>query len=124
MTPLLNDLRYAFRSLRRAPAASVTAIFTLALALGANTALFSLLNVAMIKPLPFWQPDQLVTISSVRIGTGEGDAVSARDYLDWRDQGRSFSVVAAWREWGMALTGLGAPHPRGLPGWWWGRAFA
>ena len=59
----------------------------LALAIGANTALFSLLDAAVLRPLPFWQPNDLAVITQVRTETGEDAQVSALDYLDWRKQG-------------------------------------
>ena len=86
-TPL-NDLRYAFRSLRRHPGISLSAVVILALAIGANTALFSLLDAALLQPLPFWQPDRLAIVSEVRTQTGEQAQVSALDFLDWRTQSR------------------------------------
>lgn len=106
----MSDLIQAFRSLRRTPSATGAAVLTLALAIGANSALFSLLEVALIRPLPFWQPNALSVVESIRPGTGESDQSSAMDYLKWRKGARGFSGLAAWREWGMALTGAGEPE--------------
>lgn len=106
----MNDLIHALRSLRRTPFATTAAILTLALAIGANSALFSLLEVALIRPLPFWQPERLATVESVRPESGEIDQSSAADFLEWRRGSRSFATLAAWRSWGMALTGTGEPQ--------------
>ncbi len=105
----MDEIRQALRSLWRTPLAAGAAMVTLALALGANGALFALLEVAFLRPLPFPEPERLATIESVRPETGEPDANSAADFLAWRGGTHSFSGLAAWREWGMALTGLGGP---------------
>ncbi|HSE46014.1 MAG TPA: ABC transporter permease, partial [Gemmatimonadales bacterium] len=110
---LLTDLKYAARSLRRTPGITVLAVLILALAIGANTALFSLLDAALLRPLPFWQPNDLAVVSQIRSETGEDAQVSALDYLDWNKQATSFSELAAWREWSHALTGLGDPEELG-----------
>jgi putative ABC transport system permease protein len=110
---LASDIKYAARSLRRTPGITALAVLILALAIGANTALFSLLDAAVLRPLPFWQPNDLAGITQVRTETGEDAQVSALDYLDWRKQATSFSELAAWREWSQALTGLGDPEELG-----------
>lgn len=107
---LLCDARHALRALWRTPVATTAAVVTLALAIGANSALFSLLEVALIRPLPFWEPERLATVLSANTGTGELDQSSAGDYLDWRRESRTFVGLAAWRNWGMALTGIGEPE--------------
>jgi len=110
---LIREVGYALRALVRTPVATVAAVLTLSLAIGANGALFSLLEVALLRPLPFWQPERLVSVSSLRPETGETDQSSAGDYLYWRSGAASVTDLAAWREWGMALTGLGEPEDLG-----------
>lgn len=107
---IFHDMRHALRALRRTPVATTAAVVTLGLAIGANSALFSLLEAALIRPLPFWQPERLATVESVSPETGEADQSSAGDYHDWRRATRSFAALAAWRSWGTALTGLGEPE--------------
>jgi putative ABC transport system permease protein len=105
-----NDIKHAARSLRRTPGITALAVVILALAIGANTALFSLLDAALLRPLPFWQPHDLAVVTQIRTETGEDAQVSARDYLDWKKQATSFSELAAWREWSHG--GRGAPAGR------------
>jgi putative ABC transport system permease protein len=110
---MVNEARYALRALLRTPLVTGAAVITLALAIGANSALYNLLEVALIRPLPFWEPERLATVESRRVETGVVDQSSAADYLDWRRETRAFSSLAAWREWGMALTGVGEPEELG-----------
>src|SRR5262245_53809550 len=108
-----NEIKHAARSLRRTPGITALAVVILALAIGANTALFSLLDAALLRPLPFWHPDDLAVVTQIRTETGEDAQVSALDYLDWKNQATSFSELAAWREWSHALTGMGDPEELG-----------
>jgi predicted permease len=102
-----SDLRYAFRALRRSPAFAAVAIATLALGIGANTAIFSVVNGVVLRPLPYPEPDRLVSIESVI--NGEYTAVSPRDFMDWRRGARSFSGLAASASSETVLTGSGNP---------------
>jgi hypothetical protein len=72
-----NDIKHAARSLRRTPGITALAVVILALAIGANTALFSLLDAALLRPLPFWQPHDLAVVTQIRTETGEDAQVSA-----------------------------------------------
>src|SRR5205814_6760102 len=97
MHSFLQDLRYAARLLRKSPAFSFAAIFVLALGIGANTAVFSLVNAVLLRPLPFPHPEQLMRVGVAQRGDMEqtgsfGDA----DYLAWRDQQKSFESAAAF----------------------------
>src|SRR5437660_944466 len=76
---ILKDLRYAVRTLRRAPAFTAAAIVSLALGIGANTAIFSFVRAVILKPLAYDNPDQLVVV-----GEGNSDTVGARTFLEWR----------------------------------------
>src|SRR5688572_17371029 len=108
---LLKDLRYAARGLRKNPVFTFVAVITLALGIGANTAIFSLVNAVLLKPLPLPEADRLVTIwedLSVR-GFPRSD-VAIGTYNDWRSQQSVFTDVAAveWRA--LNLTGEGDPE--------------
>jgi predicted permease len=87
---LAQDLRYGLRGFRRSPVFAATAILSLALGIGANTAIFGVINAAMLRPLPVTNPDELVLISSPKIGD-----FGYRDYLALRDDTRAFAEVFA-----------------------------
>ena len=87
---LLRDLRYALRSLMRTPVFSGAALFTLALGVGASTAVFSVVNAVLLRPLDYRQPEQLVTI--LHNGTMP---VAPANFLDWKRESRSFTEMAA-----------------------------
>src|SRR5688500_2117626 len=95
MDNLLQDLRYAIRCLFRQPSFAFTAIFTLALGIGATTAIFSVVNSIVFRPLPFERPDRLVAITNLSQRTGNRQLnVSAPDFHDWRSEARSFQAMA------------------------------
>ena len=95
MERLIQDLRYAFRSLFRQPSFAVTAIATLALGIGATTAIFTVLNAVILRPLPFDRPDRLVAVMNVWTRTGlRSTSISAPDFHDWEAQSRSFTAMA------------------------------
>jgi predicted permease len=100
-----TDVRYAFRTLRRSPAFAAAAVVTLALGIGANTAIFSVVNGVVLRPLPYGEPERLVSIYSVI--NGEHTAVSPPDFMDWRKDARSFSGIAAAASSETVLTGSG-----------------
>jgi predicted permease len=97
---LVQDVRYAVRSLRRNPVFTFVAVLTLALGIGANTAIFSVVRSVMLKPLDYAAPERLVAV----LHPGAGP-VSPADFLDWRNQSRSFAGMAAAEYWGGTLTG-------------------
>jgi putative ABC transport system permease protein len=92
---LLQDARYALRSLRKHPAFTVIAIFTLALGIGANTAIFSVINAVLLRPLPYRDADSLVTLTETVDGRSIG--VSYPNVVDWRNQNTVFENLAAVR---------------------------
>jgi putative ABC transport system permease protein len=96
---LLRDLRYAARALRRSPMYTLVAIATLALGIGANTAIFSVVDAVLLRPLPYPDADRLVQVSNFWRKTGlRGGTVSAPDFHDWHDQATVFDGLAAyWR---------------------------
>ncbi|MGB7924280.1 MAG: ABC transporter permease, partial [Pyrinomonadaceae bacterium] len=113
MRTLLQDLRYGFRMLVRAPGFTVVAIFALALGIGANTAIFSVVNAVLLRPLPFKDPDNLVWAQASDLKTGEmGGKISPPDFLDFREQNRVFEHFAALHYTSFTLTGEGAEPER------------
>jgi predicted permease len=104
---LRQDLRFAFRLLKRSPTFTSVAILTLALGIGANSALFSIVNAVILRPLPYPNPEQLVTLRESKPNFATG-SVSFPNFLDWQKENRTFSSMAAMRGgYGVTLTGLG-----------------
>jgi putative ABC transport system permease protein len=109
MDTLAMDLRYALRQLLRAPGFTLVAVLTLALGIGANTAIFSAIDGVMLKPLPYADPGRLVLLYGTYPQTGR-TGTSLPDYRDWREQGRFFSDLAAFTVTSSNLaTGSGEP---------------
>ncbi|HEY6253190.1 MAG TPA: ABC transporter permease [Candidatus Angelobacter sp.] len=104
---LWKDLRYGARVLRKNPGYTIVAIITLALGIGANTAIFSVVNTVMLRPLSYPNADRLVLLSEEARVPGRVDpmSVSWQDYLDWRRQARSFEYLGVYRNQGVNLTG-------------------
>jgi putative ABC transport system permease protein len=92
--PMLNDLRYAYRQLLKAPTFSATAIIALALGIGATTAMFAVIYAFLLRPLPYADPDQLVMLQSRSTRTGNDVGVNYLDFVDWQKQNRGFSDMA------------------------------
>ena len=107
MSLISQDAGYAVRALRRRPWLAGVAIGTMAIAIAANTAIFSIVSAVLLKPLPFHQPSQLVTIDS-RSYNGFTVSTAIPNYRDWRDQSTIFQAVAASAGWNMTLTGEGS----------------
>jgi putative ABC transport system permease protein len=112
---LLQDVRYAFRMLRKSPGFTLVAVLTLALGIGANTAIFSAVNAVLLQPLPFHAPSQLVAVVSTRLRGNVPDNASYPDFADWRTQDHVFSQMAAYVADNFTLTGQGAAiHIQGV----------
>ena len=94
MDAVLQDLRYAARSLRRQPAFALLAIGTLALGIGANAAIFSVVNAVLLRPLGYYRPDRIVALTTQWQKTGRRGTVSAPDFHDWHDATSSFAAMA------------------------------
>lgn len=113
MQTLLQDLRYGFRILAKAPGFTAVAVLTLALGIGANTAIFSIVNTVLLRPLPFPQPDRLVSINTKDmrgdIKAGVVANSSYADFFDWQAQNDVFESMAAFRHVGYTLIGTGTP---------------
>src|SRR5438034_4763439 len=100
---MINDLRYAIRMLVKNPGFTAVAVITLALGIGANTAIFSLVNAVLLRPLPYQDPERLVKMRELDKYSGVAGA-SAPDLVDWREQSQSFVQMAAfeWRDFNLA----------------------
>jgi putative ABC transport system permease protein len=109
MQKLSHDVRYAMRQLRKNPAFAVVAIITLALGIGANTAVFSVVDAVMLRPLPYAQPERLVEAESLNSHNPQPNATSYPDFFDWRSQNHSFEHLVAYHDTLFVLTGLERP---------------
>src|SRR5262245_46356778 len=112
----LTDVRYTLKGLLRAPEFAAVAILSLAVGVGINSAVFSVFNGALLRPLPYSDPDRLAAISETNVKRGSVMmTVSPPDFLMWRETARSLQVVAAYRFWEPTLTGVGqAEQLKGL----------
>lgn len=107
---LRDDLRYGARNLRRAPGFSVVAALTLALGVGAATAIFSVVNGVLIRPLPYREPDRLVRLYEVSPKGDDKNPIAGANFLDWRARARSFAVLAIHRwPYDVVLSGIESP---------------
>ena len=110
MDTLVQDFRYAIRTLRRTPSFTVAAAACLALGIGANSAIFSVIHGVLLRPLPFRDPSSLVMVWETNPGHGQDrNVVSPANYLDWRAQSASFTDIACYIDWRANLTGLDEP---------------
>ena len=109
----MRDIRYSLRRLLKSPAFTAVVILTLGLGIGANTAIFSVVNTVLLQPLDYREPDRLVTINhfyrSVQLNNLEAP-VSAIGFRDYRDKTKSFDAVAVETGWAANLTGTGDPE--------------
>jgi putative ABC transport system permease protein len=106
---LVRDARHMGRGLRRSPGFAIAVVLTLAIGIGANTAIFSVVDQLLLRPLPYPDGDELVKVSEV-VATGAPE-VSPANWLDWQRESRAFRALAAWRiaPDGVTLTGVGEP---------------
>jgi len=105
MQNLLQDIRYAFRSLIKRPGFVAVAVITLAFGIGANTAIFSVVDAVLLSPLSFPEPDRIVVVDGTNLSLDipEGGATSVPDFADWRNQSSSFEQIAAFVAGGSVL---------------------
>ena len=104
-----QDVRYGFRVLLKSPGFTIVAVLTLALGIGINSALFSVVNGVLLKPLPFPEPDRLYAVYS-SMATFQHASISYPNFLDWQKQTRSFTGIGAFRSSNYNLTGSGEPE--------------
>ena len=112
MENLLTDLQYGFRMLFKRPGFTAIALVTLALGIGANTAIFSVVNAVLLRPLPFTDPDRLVLFygTNRQMGFSGPWAVCDPDYPDWKTQSEAYGQIAAHQRRPFNLTGVGDPE--------------
>jgi putative ABC transport system permease protein len=116
METLLKDVRYAFRRLRKAPGFSAIVLLTLALGIGANTAIFSVVNTVLLRPFPYRDPERLMIVDHFYPSLNNLEAgASAPGFRDLRDKTAIFDGVYVWNGWNPALTGSGG-EPQRLQG--------
>ena len=109
MATLLQDLRFGVRTLRKAPAVTTLAVVALALGIGANSAMFSIVNAVLLRPLPYTDPDRLVQLYTSMPQFREA-SVSYPNFLDWQQRSRAFDSMAAYRNETFNLTGVATPE--------------
>lgn len=110
MPTLFQDLKYGLRMLAKNPGFAAVAVLTLALGVGANTAVFSVVDAVLLKPLPYAEPDRLVAVDSMDRRHGPGpSALSYPDFFDFRSQNRVFEHLITGRDTDRVLTGAGEP---------------
>jgi putative ABC transport system permease protein len=115
MDTLAKDLRFAIRVLIKNPGFTLIAVLALALGIGANTSIFSVVNAVLIRPLPFEEPEKLVVLwGNVKRQVVERRGASAADYLDWRAQSKSYTDMAAY--WASTFTYYAEDEPERLQG--------
>src|SRR5579872_1322764 len=102
----LQDLRFAVRTLRKSPGFTIVAVLTLALGIGADTSLFSVVNAVLLNPVPYPHPEQLVMLHESKPNFRAG-SISYPNFRDWQHDNHSFSSMAISRGSGYTLTGLG-----------------
>jgi putative ABC transport system permease protein len=108
---IIKDIRYAVRGLVKRPGFTVIALITLALGIGANTAIFSVVNAVLLRPLPFRDPEQLVMVWEDAAFAGfPRNTPAPANYVDWKNQNQSFSDMAATAETSFNITGDGEPE--------------
>src|SRR5215470_11007415 len=106
MENILQEIRYSFRALLKKPGFTAVVVITLALGIGANTAIFSVVNAILLKPLPFREPERLVEIRTTNLGSNnlnEYNVASPADFKDWQEQSQTLEI-AAMRGGGQTLT--------------------
>ncbi|MGH9837940.1 MAG: ABC transporter permease [Blastocatellia bacterium] len=112
MQTLLQDLRYGARMLLKQPGFTLIAVLTLALGIGANTAIFSVINAVLLRPLPFNEPERVVMVWNKGPAAAGGDRtpLAVADLLDWRAQSQAFDGIAAFQYESFSVTGSETPE--------------
>ena len=110
---MLQDVRYAVRVLRKSPTFAIVAVVTLALGIGANTAIFTIVNALLLRPLPYGDADRLVTVwQDMRARGGPADEwATPGNYADWRNEKGLFEEIAVVTAWRPTLIGRAEPEP-------------
>src|SRR5690242_281360 len=111
MENLIHDVRYGIRMLLRKPSFTAVAVITLALGIGANSAIFSVVNALLLRPLPFENPDRLVFVNMTNLSKDQNNfGVSLPDFREWRDRNTVFEEIAALNVKDFNLSGKDQPE--------------
>src|SRR5918997_824011 len=110
MLTLWQDLRFAARVLRTNPGFTAVAVLALGLGVGANTAIFSVVNGVLLRPQPYAEAERLVSVWFTTAGERQEGFSSFKNFADWRAQTRSFEEMASYKSVGYTLTGGGEPQ--------------
>jgi putative ABC transport system permease protein len=106
----MNDLKFALRQLRKSPAFTFVAVLTLALGIGANTAIFSIVSAVLLRPLPYPDADRIMVLNESS-GPGQDFSVALPDYFDWRNDAKSFEHLACTHKESRNLSGISGREP-------------
>src|SRR3569832_2117119 len=107
----MHDLRYGVRMLLKKPGFTAAVVLVLALGVGANSAFFSVISTALLRPVPWEDAERIVNVWETNLKRGEDNSlVPASNFLYWRDQNQVFEQVAGWRFLYLNLTGRGDPE--------------
>src|SRR6266481_9834806 len=110
METLLKDIRYGVRMLLRNPGFTLVSVIALALGIGANAAIFSVVNGVLLRPLPFKEPDRLMMIRETKLPQFPEFSVAPGNFLDWKKQNTVFERLVAFRASSLNLIGTGDPE--------------
>ena len=106
----LQHIRYALRTLLKRPGFTVTVVLTLALGIGANTAIFSAIDAVLLNPLPYKDPDRLMVVWETNKQLGDRNEATIGNFLDWRSRNHVFDQLGSLFYTDMILTGIGEPE--------------
>ena len=109
MITFFNDIKYGFRMLRKRPGFTAVVVIVLGLAIGANTAIFTMTRGVLLSPLPFDDPERLVFVQNESKKSGNRFSCSGPEYLDWLEQNTVFKEITAFTNCRRSLTGAGDP---------------
>src|ERR1700704_414663 len=108
MDTFLKDISYGIRSLLKHPGFTAVAVITLALGIGANTAIFSVVNALLLRPLPYRNPDQLVWVGEIS-PQEKRELIPGAHFLEWSEQSQTLEKLAVYSQGNLTLTGSGEP---------------